>query len=195
MAQSLRTIQAAMNAAGWSVAQMNAFFDINPTVLQNYLSGVTANVNTSTALVDAIVSGGSANTDILGNALQVELGESEMVGANNIWFVEGHFACTTNGTAGLKVQLTAYDGLVLNTTTSQVAFVMNVNGASNGVGVVAPGTAFGATVNALSVDFTAMIQITSGYGRLGIQFSQNVSTAVNTNIGPYGYIRAESLLA
>jgi hypothetical protein len=194
MATSMRTIQATMNGAGFSTNEMQALFDINPTILQNYLTGATANVNASTALVDTFVSGNSSAGTILGNCLQVEFGEGTALSASNVWFVEGHCAVTTNGTAGLKVQLTTYDGLTLVTGNSFVSWVMNVNGSAGGSGVTALNTPFGATVNAVSLDFTAVIQVASGYGRIGLQFSQNVSTAVNTSLGTYGYIRAESLL-
>jgi hypothetical protein len=60
MATSMRTIQATMNGAGFSTNEMQALFDINPTILQNYLTGATANVNASTALVDTFVSGNTS---------------------------------------------------------------------------------------------------------------------------------------
>jgi hypothetical protein len=196
MAQSLRTIQAAMSAAGWPVTQMNAFYDVNPTILQNFLSGVTATVTNSGTLVDALVSGGSVNTSIMGNGLQIEIGENEQTAFQNTWFIEGHVQVTTTATVGLKAQLTTYDGLTLNTATSNVSWCMNVNGASNSSGVTAFNAAFSSSAsNVVSVDFTAMLQIASGYGRVGLQFAQAVPTAANNTIlGVYGYIRAETCL-
>lgn len=194
MAVSLRTIQSAMNAGGFPVAQMNAFGDFNPTVLQNYLSGATGTVASSTALVDSFVSGNSSAGSILGNCLQIELGECESLAANNVWFIEGHVAVATGATPGVKVQLTTYDGLTLVTAASNVEFTLNVNGAVGGAGVVAVNSSFGAAVNAISIDFSGMIQIASGYGRIGLQFSQSVSNATTTSLGPFGYIRAEALL-
>ncbi len=194
MAVSLRTLQSALNGAGFTVPQMNAFFDINPIVLQNCLTGVTANVNNSATLVDAVVSGGGVNTDTLGNALQVEIGQAEALAANNYWFIEGHVQVSTAATQGVKVQITAYDGLQVITALSNISFVLNVNGAASSSGVVAVGSSFGAAVNAVSIDFTGMIAVASGYGRIGLQFAQSAATVANTSLGPYGYMRCEALL-
>lgn len=194
MAVSLRTLQSAMSGAGFNTNQMQAMYDINPTVLQNYLTTATANVNNSATLVDAVISGGASNTNILGNALQVEIGEATIMTANNVWFIEGHVAVNTAATQGLKVQLTTYDGLTLVTAMSNVSWVFNVNGAASSSGVTAFNTPFGAAVNAVSVDFQAMVTVASGYGRIGLQFSQQAATAANTSLGTYGIIRCESLL-
>lgn len=194
MAQSLRTIQSAMNGSGMSLSEMNAIFDISTTTLQNYLSGVTGTVTNSGVLVDAVVSGGSINTDIMGNALQIEVGETEQIAFNSTWFIEGHVQVTTTATVGLKAQLTTYDGLALVMAASNVSWV--ANGATPAAGVTAFNAAFtSGAVNVVSLDFTAMLQIASGYGRVGLQFAQSVPTAANNTIlGAYGYIRCEACL-
>lgn len=194
MSTSLRTIQSAMNASGWSVAEMNAFYDISPLTLQNYISATSNAVNTSTVLVDPFIAGASSAGPILGNCLMVELNESEGITANNTWYIEGHVAVTTTGAAGIKLQLTTYDGLTLVTAASNIEYTINVNAAVGGAGVVAANAAFGATVAAVSVDFSGIIQVLSGYGRIGLQFSQNASIATNTTLGPFGYIQAKAIL-
>lgn len=200
MAFSFRTIQAALNGAGFSRSEVMGVLDSQVFALQNVLAGATANVNNSAVLVDALVSG---RTDtILGTCLQVELEENINITESNLWYIEAHIPINTAATQGIKMQLTAYDGLVFDTSTDQAPFVnftFNVNttagAAIAGAVTVAPGSPASfqsASGNAISADINGVVRV-KGHGRIGVQFAQSVATVANTSLTG-GYIVAYTIL-
>jgi hypothetical protein len=190
MGNSLRGIQAALTAAGFGYHKMNSINAAFPTVLQNFLPSTTG-ANGTTTLADAVLSGVTAPT--MGQSLQVELSELGEFGFSNWWEIELHATCTTNGTSGLKLQLTAYDGLVIQSSTLPLSFVYNTAAGSTLSTATAIGsTSTATTTNALSFDIQGLVQI-AGYGRLGLQFAQQAAS-VNVFITG-GRIRATAILA
>ena len=200
MAISLRTIQSALNGSGMSVNDQRALSHTRILALQNYLTAATGNSNNSATLQDVIVSG---RTDcVLGSCLQLELGEDLHLTSSNIWYIEAHVVVSTAATQGIKMQVTAYDGLVFDTSTDFAPFVnftFNVNttagAAIAGTTSVAPGSSASfqsASGNAVTADITGLVRV-KNYGRIGLQFAQSVATAANTSITA-GYIIAESVL-
>jgi hypothetical protein len=190
MGNSLRGIQAAMTAGGFGYHKMNAMNAAFPTIVQNFLSTATANVASSVTFVDAVQSG--ITVPQMGQGLQIELGESGELGFFNWWEIEVHGIIATAATQGVQLRLQTYDGLVLTSSTS-ISYVFNT--ATAGIAVNQPvGTgATAGAVNAVSFDIQGIVQV-SGYGRLGLQFTQAVSTAANTAIS-YGKIKATAIIA
>ena len=202
MAISLRTIQAALNAGGFSVQEQNAMFNSQVFYLQNYLSTTTAN-NGTTTLADAIVSGSASAGPTLGMAMQVELGEYQLMSENNIWVIEAHFQVTTNATAGIKFQVTTYDGLTIlaaSDFTNWINYTANTNPGATAptsatvAGTTTPNTPISvqnANLTVASIDLFGLVRV-NGYGRIGLQFAQAAASG-NSSI-PSGYFAAYSIL-
>ncbi len=187
MGFSIRGIQAAQTVSGFGFHAQNTLFDTFPVVLQNLLTSNTANVASSTTLVDAVASG-TTGLGIQGNGLQVELGEGVF---SNWWDIEVHGICSANASGGLKIGLQAYDGLTIIFGAAAISY----NAAAGSVSATggAPGAVGGSTAAVVSFDLQATIQI-AGYGRLGLQFSQNASFATPTFLTS-GKIKATTILS
>lgn len=194
MAFSLRPIQAAMNAGGFTVNQTNALNDTRPIVLQNFLQGTFT--STSSTVLTPIGVGTQASI-AGGSQLYVELQESDSLTEQGVWEIEGRLFLTGALVAiGAKVNLLAGDGLqIVNTGFSQFQIDLQNNGAAP---VTAVGFASATATNTASatavvttVYFHGVVQVT-GYGGLYVQLAQNVSTGTAITVGAGSFIKATS---
>lgn len=194
MAFSMRSIQASLNAGGFSVNEVNAMTDSRPVVLQNFLQGTFTSTSSVTLTPIGV---GTQAAIAAGSQLYVELQESDTITEQGCWEIEGRLFLTGALVGiGVKVNLLAGDGLqILNTGFSQFEIDLKNTGASD---IAAYGFASATATNTASVTavvstvfFHGIVQVT-GYGGLYVQLAQNVSTGTAVTVGAGSFIKATS---
>jgi hypothetical protein len=197
MSISLRSLQAAANAGGWSVNELNALFDMRPAVLQNFLQGTFT--STSSTVLTTIGVGTQAAV-ASGSQLFVELQEGDQITEQGVWRVEGQLYLTGALIAiGAQVRVVASDGLTFLTAAGSYS-QMEIDLCNNGA---APVSAYGfasttasniAAVTAVvsSVWISGIVQVL-GYGNLGIQIAQNFSTGTAVTVGAGSWLTATAI--
>lgn len=197
MSASLRPIQSAANAAGFSVHEQQALVDMRPIVLQNYLRG-TYSVTSSAALANVGV--GTQTTINAGSQLQVQVDASQALSDGGEWQVEGELYLTGVLVGiGAQMALAAQDGLrFANTGNSGLELLLQNTGASPTLAYGFASATLSTTVAATAVftvaKFSGFIQFL-GTGSLVVQVAQNVSTGTAIVVGAGSWIKATSVLA
>lgn len=196
MSASYRPIAQAMRGAGFPVNKENGLNDIRPIVLQNFIQG-TYSVTSSATL--APVGVGTQAGIAAGSDLSVELQEGDQITEQGTYLIEGRLYLTGALVAiGAKINLVANDGLQIINTGGFSQFQIDLNNSA-----AAPVSAYGfasatatntagTTAVVSTITFAGTVQVI-GYGRLTVQFAQNVSTGTATVVGAGSYIRAEAI--
>lgn len=196
MSASLRPIQSAANAAGFSVHEQNALLGMRPTVLQNYLRG-TYSVTSSTTLANVGV--GTQTTIAAGSQLQLQICSSLDVTDGGAWQIEGELYMTGVLVGiGMKMALAAMDGLQFaNTGNSGLELLLQDTGTAPVLAYGFASASLSTTVSTTAVfkvaKFSGVVQFL-GEGALTVQVAQNASTGTAIVVGAGSWIKATSIL-